>query len=91
MGTGSSAVFNFESVPGVATTFDHNSMQFTAPATQFNDGTTDYDKYLLFPKYNIVDSLPNTNNIVLWYNNYGDFVNWANDAGNSVVWTNTNT
>ena len=54
VGTGSSAVFNFESVPGVATTFDHNSMQFTAPATQFNDGTTDYDKYLVFPKRDIL-------------------------------------
>jgi hypothetical protein len=54
VGTGSSAVFSLESVPGVATTFDHGSMQFTAPASQFNDGTTDYDKYLVFPKSNIL-------------------------------------
>ena len=54
VGTGNSARFSFESVPGVATTFDHGSVQFTAPATQFNDGTTDYDKYLVFPKSNIL-------------------------------------
>jgi hypothetical protein len=54
VGTGNSAVFSFESVPGVATIFDHGSVQFTAPATQFNDGTTDYDKYLVFPKSNIL-------------------------------------
>ena len=54
VGPGSSAVFSLESVPGVATIFDGGSVQFTAPATQFNDGTTDYDKYLVFPKRNIL-------------------------------------
>jgi len=47
-------VFNLEAVPGIATTFDGGSVQFSAPSTQFNDGTTDYDKYLVFPKRDIL-------------------------------------
>lgn len=54
VGTGSNAVFNLEAVPGIATTFDGGSVQFSAPSTQFNDGTTDYDKYLVFPKRDIL-------------------------------------
>jgi Putative Ig domain len=35
------------------TTFDQNSLQFTAPVDMYSS-TTDYDKYLVFPKHNIL-------------------------------------
>jgi hypothetical protein len=38
------------------TTFDGNSMLFTAPVDMYsNNNTTEYDKYLLFPKINIIE------------------------------------
>jgi hypothetical protein len=39
---------------GLPTTFDHNSLQFTAPVDIYSN-TTDYDKYLVFPKRNILE------------------------------------
>lgn len=39
---------------GQPTTFDGNNMQFTAPVDMYEGATTDYDKYLLFPKSNIL-------------------------------------
>jgi hypothetical protein len=36
------------------TTFDYNSLQFTAPVDMYSN-TTDYDKYLVFPKRNILE------------------------------------
>jgi hypothetical protein len=37
------------------TTFDHNSLQFIAPVDMYsNNNTTEYDKYLVFPKRNIL-------------------------------------
>jgi hypothetical protein len=58
-GSGVDAIWNFETVPGVATVFDGNSLQFTAPVDMYsNNTTTEYNKYLLFPKYNIIDSIP---------------------------------
>ena len=60
-GTGTGATWDIETVPGVATVFDGNSLQFTAPVDMYtNNNTTEYDKYLLFPKYNIIDSVPQT-------------------------------
>ena len=53
IGTGSGAVWNFVSVPGTVTAFDYNSLQFTAPVDMYSD-TTGYDKYLVFPKRNIL-------------------------------------
>jgi hypothetical protein len=39
-----------------ATTFDGNSMLFTAPVDMYsNNNTTEYDKYLVFPKQNILE------------------------------------
>jgi hypothetical protein len=35
------------------TTFDHNSLQFIAPVDMYSN-TTDYDKYLVFPKHTIL-------------------------------------
>jgi hypothetical protein len=41
---------------GQPTTFDGNSLQFTAPVDMYsNNNTTEYDKYLVFPKINILE------------------------------------
>jgi hypothetical protein len=48
------ATWTYGTPPG--TTFDGNSMQFTAPVDMYsNNNTTEYDKYLLFPKINILE------------------------------------
>lgn len=39
---------------GSSTTFDQNSMQFTAPVDMYST-TQEYDKYLVFPKRNILE------------------------------------
>jgi hypothetical protein len=41
---------------GQPTTFDGNSLQFIAPVDMYsNNNTTEYDKYLVFPKINILE------------------------------------
>lgn len=52
-GTGTGATWDIETVPGVATTFDGNSLLFTAPVDMYSN-TQAYDKYLVFPKRNIL-------------------------------------
>jgi hypothetical protein len=40
----------------LGTIFDGGSLQFTAPVDMYsNNNTTEYDKYLLFPKINILE------------------------------------
>ena len=73
-------------VPGVITIFDGGSLEFTSPADQ-NTNTDAYDKYLMFPRYTILDFIP-TINSVLWVNNYDEFVEWLNDLDQVVVWRN---
>jgi hypothetical protein len=47
------ANWTYATPPG--TTFDGGSMQFAAPVDMYsNNNTTEYDKYLLFPKINIL-------------------------------------
>jgi hypothetical protein len=42
--------------PPPGTTFDGNSLLFTAPVDMYsNNNTTEYDKYLVFPKRNILE------------------------------------
>jgi len=53
-GSGSGATWDIETVPGVATTFDGNSLLFTAPVDMYSN-TQAYDKYLVFPKRNILE------------------------------------
>jgi hypothetical protein len=90
-GTGTGSVWNFVSVPGTATTFDYNSLQFIAPVDMYST-TNAYDRYLLFPKYNILTDVPSGNNetVRAWFNNYGDFVNWVNNTGDPVNWVSIN-
>lgn len=48
------ATWTYGTPPG--TTFDGNSMLFTAPVDMYsNNNTTEYDKYLVFPKRNILE------------------------------------
>jgi hypothetical protein len=48
------ATWTYATPPG--TTFDGGSMQFTAPVDMYsNNNTTEYDKYLLFPKIDILE------------------------------------
>jgi hypothetical protein len=53
-GSGTGATWDIETVPGVATTFDGNSLLFTAPVDMYSNTQT-YDKYLVFPKRNILE------------------------------------
>jgi hypothetical protein len=50
---GSGSTWDLEVVGGTATTFDGGSMQFTAPVDMYSN-TQAYDKYLVFPKRNIL-------------------------------------
>lgn len=52
-GTGTGATWDIETVQGIATTFDENSLQFIAPVDMYSS-TQIYDKYLVFPKRNIL-------------------------------------
>jgi hypothetical protein len=48
------ATWTYATPPG--TTFDGGSLQFTAPVDMYSsNNTTEYDKYLLFPKINILE------------------------------------
>jgi len=53
IGTGTGATWDIVVVGADPTTFDGNSMQFTAPVDMYSN-TTDYDKYLVFPKRTIL-------------------------------------
>jgi hypothetical protein len=57
IGTGSGAVWDITVVPGTPTTFDGGSIQFTDPADTSTD-TNEFDRYVLFPRNNILDFLP---------------------------------
>jgi hypothetical protein len=77
------------------TIFDGGSMQFTAPVDMYSGdnstttNTTEYDKYLLFPKVNIIDPVVVFDrNQIYWTNDYNQFLNWVNNADQSFIWTN---
>ena len=54
VGSGVGTVWDFVSVPGTPTVFDGNSLLFTAPVDMYSN-TNEYDKYLVFPKRNILE------------------------------------
>ena len=53
-GTGTGATWDIEVVPGTATIFDYGSVEFSVPVDVYTN-TQIYDKYLLFPKRNILE------------------------------------
>lgn len=52
-GSGTGATWDLVTVGEDATTFDGGSLQFTAPVDMYSN-TTDFDKYLVFPKRTIL-------------------------------------
>ena len=70
------AIFNIESVPGVETVFDGGSTAFVSPADRITN-TDAFDRYLLYPKDNVIDNLPQS---VAWLNNTGTPIEWINDS-----------
>ena len=74
----------------LGTIFDGGSLQFTAPVDMYSgDNTTEYNKYLLFPKVNIIDpGVVFDRRQIYWTNDYNQFLNWVNNAGQSFGWTN---
>jgi len=77
---------------GQPTTFDGNSLQFIDPVDMY-DPTQAYDKYLLFPKQNIINTGPLQTIVTMpsyvnWINNSANAVGWINSSSNIVEWTN---
>ena len=52
-GTGTGATWDIQVVPGEQTVFDGNSLKFIAPVDMYSN-TQVYDKYLVFPRRNIL-------------------------------------
>jgi alpha-amylase/alpha-mannosidase (GH57 family) len=78
------ATWTYGTPPG--TTFDGGSMQFAAPVDMYsNNNTTEYDKYLLFPKSNIIQPLPQVNQL-FWINNYSEILTWFNNSDQQLIW-----
>lgn len=84
-GTGSGALWNITIIPGVATIFDGGSVTFNDPANM-DTNTNAYDKYLMFPNRNIIDSPLQTT--ATWTNEYSSRVTWVNNSGQPVNWLN---
>ena len=82
---GTNATFWITTVPGVETTFDQGSMQFTDGATPYVTGD-EFDEYRVFPHRTILeaDGLLAIN----WFNSSNIAVNWENNGGNLVYWVN---
>ena len=53
VGTGSGAIWNFDTVGEDPTVFDGDSLQFIAPVDMYSN-SQEYDKYLVFPKRTIL-------------------------------------
>ena len=81
----------FDLSPGPQTIFDGGSLRFITPVDIYLDSNTqDYDKYLVFPRRNIISPvnpiIPPT--VVTWTNASADPVEWVNDDDNAVEWIN---
>jgi hypothetical protein len=77
------------------TIFDGGSLQFIAPVDMYSGdnstttNTNEFDKYLLFPKVNIIEPVTVFDRRqIFWTNNYNQFLNWVNNADQSFIWTN---
>lgn len=71
------------------TIFDQGSMQFIDPVDMYDPGES-HDRYLVFPKHNILGNLPEPANphVITWLNNQGHVVRWVNNVGYVVQWAN---
>jgi hypothetical protein len=78
------ANWTYATPPG--TTFDGNSLQFTAPVDMYSD-TNSYDKYLLFPRRNILSPLPPRPDLITWVDNQSQPLTWVNNSDQLIQWT----
>jgi hypothetical protein len=86
-----SSITTFDANPLPATIFDENSLQFTAPVDMYsNNNTTEYNKYLLFPKRTITQNIPQVNQII-WVNDYSEVLTWIDNADQPLIFAGTNT
>jgi hypothetical protein len=81
----------FDRAPGPQTLFDGGSLRFITPVDIYLDSNTqDYDKYLVFPRRNIISPvspiIPSA--VVTWSNNSSNSVEWVNDDTDPVEWIN---
>lgn len=67
-------IFNVDAVPGQETVFDGGSVEFIAPA-DITTNTNAADRYLLYPKDNVINNLPQS---VTWLNRDEEPVGWEN-------------
>lgn len=78
-------------IPDVTTgtIFDGGSLQFVEPVDMYEPGDN-YDKYLVWPRQNILGPIPQPQNehIVNWLNDDNLPVQWINDDDLIVSWTN---
>jgi hypothetical protein len=80
------AEWTYATPPG--TTFDGGSMQFTAPVDMYSS-TDAYDRYLLFPRRNILSPI-NSITAIDWVNNGNQLIRWINESDYEFVWVTGN-
>jgi hypothetical protein len=81
----------FDLSPGPQTVFDGGSLRFITPVDIYLDSNTqDYDKYLVFPRRNIISPVSPIipAEPVAWTNNSSATVEWVNDDTDAVEWIN---
>jgi len=81
----------FDLSPGPQTIFDGGSLRFITPVDIYLDSNTqDYDKYLVFPRRNIISPVTPIvpSQPVGWTNNSSATVEWVNDDTDAVEWLN---
>ena len=81
----------FDLSPGPQTIFDGGSLRFITPVDIYLDSNTqDYDKYLVFPRRNIISPVTPIvpSQPVGWTNNSVQPVEWVNDDTDAVEWLN---
>jgi len=80
------AEWTYATPPG--TTFDGGSMQFTAPVDMYSS-TDAYDRYLLFPRRNILSPV-NQVSAIDWINDDNQSITWVNSSDYEFVWVTGN-
>ena len=73
---------------GQPTTFDGNSLQFIDPVDMYST-TTEYDKYLLFPKRNILEPIPQIN-LIEFVDEETAQIDWVDESDRLLIFTGKN-
>jgi hypothetical protein len=89
-GAGSGALWNITVTGEDQTIFDGGSLRLTRPTPTIDTNSTDYDKYLVFPRRTITSIvIPFVfDGIVYWADQYGNLVGWTNEFGQPILWLN---